>query len=664
MSLIKLRKNGLLSKGLYFLPSIVILVLAMVALHASLDLMEDSEKILNHYVNIDDAHPHNNNSHSHTIIDIEHLRLEHSKFYVAVLALGLMAFLLYLLAVNKMADFRRVNEENKKYMDVLQNQLAAIEAAGDGIGIVDPNGNLTFMNQALMELHGIAPEKLNQFIGHSWINLYNQKGREMISQNVLPALEKNRMWQGTSPVVRQNGDVIMVELSLRMLEDGSMIGTARDISERQKSETQRKELEQQFYQAQKMEAIGRLAGGIAHDFNNVLAAINGYAEFLTEDLDASTPQRGYAESILKAGQQARKVVDQILAFSRQKQSGKEAFDVLSPIQETISMLKASLPKTVELQQSLNAEQTMIDGNATQIAQVIMNLCVNAKDAIDDVSEEHGTITISLENTQAEDIKPEIMLNNELLGPSITPPISIEDIDAGHVRLTLGVVARKTEYVCLRVEDTGSGMSRAIMEHIFEPFFTTKAVDKGTGLGLATVHGVLSSHQGAMVVDSILGQGTVFNLYFPLSRAHELSQDQDIFDENDDYRGSGNILVVDDQDSVRAILIEMLERMGYTAHPCENGVEALTLLREEPEYFDLVVTDQNMPVMTGMELVQQTHFTLPGMPFILVSGYSQERLQDIMNEHPSIKAILRKPISGDQLAQKVRTVLSGNKKEAA
>ncbi|MCD8566703.1 MAG: response regulator [Alphaproteobacteria bacterium] len=646
-----------------FLPGLLILAFAMIALHASLGLMAESETILKHYLAEHADHMDDLANIKGNVIDLDHLRKEHNSFYLSVLALGLMTFLLYVIAIGRINDFRRIHGQNKQYLELLQSQLAAIEAAGDGIGIVDRHGKLTFMNKALMDIHGIKPDDATDFVGHDWTNLYTDKGREIIAKDVIPALQKNGTWVGESTLLRLDGKVVMVELSLRRLNDGSMIGTVRDTSERHKSEIKRKELEQQFYQAQKMEAIGRLAGGIAHDFNNVLAAINGYAEFLTEDLEEGTPQRGYAANILQAGLQARNVVDQILAFSRQKQTGKEPLDMLSPIQETLSMLKASLPKTVELHTDLNAENTILDGNATQISQVIMNLCVNAKDAIDDISEERGTITLGLSNTKAEDIMPERFLAEGLMDPSGTPPITLKDIDGGGVRLTLGTIAKHHNYICLQVSDTGSGMSRTVMEHIFEPFFTTKAVDKGTGLGLATVHGVIASHQGALIVDSTLGKGTTFTLYFPVLESASDTEHQEQESPPEILPGSGNILVVEDQEDVREILTQMLERLGYNAHACENGLDALALLRDEPRYFDLIVTDQNMPTMTGLELVQQVHFNNPDLPFILVSGYSQEKLQNIMKEHPAIKATLRKPVSKDQLARKITEVMAEHRKAA-
>ncbi len=202
------------------------------------------------------------------------------------------------------------------------------------------------------------------------------------------------------------------------------------------------------------------------------------------------------------------------------------------------------------------------------------------------------------------------------------------------------------------------MSRVIMEHIFEPFFTTKPVDKGTGLGLATVHGVIVSHKGAMVIESKLGSGTCFDLYFPLSEDVAIIGVKP--NENDFKQGEmperKNILLVEDQENVRDMVITMLERMGYDVSFAVSGLDGLDIVREAPDKFDLVITDHNMPKMTGLEMVQQIHIDLPELPFILLSGYSEDKLQDIINDHPAIKMVVRKPVSGDILGKKIQAVI--------
>ena len=204
------------------------------------------------------------------------------------------------------------------------------------------------------------------------------------------------------------------------------------------------------------------------------------------------------------------------------------------------------------------------------------------------------------------------------------------------------------------------MSKAVMEHVFEPFFTTKPVEKGTGLGLSTVHGVISAHRGALKIDSALGQGTRFELYFPLSEEEQGEQNAEEMQMIND--GGQNILLVEDQDNVREMTTRMLERLGYEVATATNGLEAMDMLRKMPNYFHLVITDQNMPKMTGIELIEQAYIDHPDLPFILLSGYSEQKLQDIIQEHPSVRAILRKPIAKADLETKLAQVLGESEKD--
>jgi PAS domain S-box-containing protein len=534
--------------------------------------------------------------------------------------------------------------------------LAAIEATLDGIGIVDKNGNLTYMNRALRDLHGIPEDKADDFIGQPWTMLYTDKGRRDVEEKVFPILEKEGYWRGESPIVRQDGTVITAELSLTSFADGGFVGTARDVTERYRVEQEKKELRDNFYQAQKMEAIGRLAGGIAHDFNNILAAMNGYAEFLIDDLKDGSPQHKFAQNILQAGQQAKALVDQMLAFSRRKQSALEVVDLSSPVFESLSMLKATLPKTIDVQTNIEVPHIPVSCNAGQVGQVIMNLCVNAKDAM---KNDRGTLSIGLKIVKPADYEIADFVRDALPLANIEPAIRIEDVTPGRTRLTLGHISRHNEYASLSVSDTGTGISRIIMEHIFEPFFTTKPVDEGTGLGLSTVHGVVVAHHAAMIVDSTVGQGSRFEVLFPLLHGAGPAIRKETEDDSFDT-GTGNILLVEDQENVRDMMMNMLQRLGYEVKACVTGLEALDLLRENPDHFDLVITDHNMPKMTGLELVQQVSYDLPEMPFILLSGYSQQKLQDLMKEQTSIKAILRKPVSKAALSQKISAVIGERK----
>lgn len=547
---------------------------------------------------------------------------------------------------------RKTESENR---ELLQKRLDALEAAAEGIAIVDPDGVLTYMNSALMKLHGISGSDKAAYVGQHWDKLYVQKGADDVDQYVLDKLDRDGFWRGEVPVGRLDGDVVMLDLSFSKSADGWIISTARDVSALRQADQEKEDLEAQFYQAQKMEAIGRLAGGIAHDFNNILAAMNGYAEFLVEDLDSKTEQHGFAVKLLKAGKQAKDVVDQLLAFSRQKQSVKNAVNLKTPVEETLSLLSSSLPKTIDVKFNVDSDVLYIDGNDTQISQVLMNLCVNAADAMEG---EKGFLQITLSEIEADKVQIPDFVHEKSPEENENPPITIEDLDYQTTMLTLSHLVSGQKYALLSVRDSGEGMSRTIMEHIFEPFFTTKDVNKGTGLGLATVHGVVVSHQGALVLQSTLGEGTTFDLYFPISGdAPDTAEGGfETQEKRSDNKHSATILLVEDEEHVRDMLLNAVRRIGYDAEACCDGLEGLQVIKENPQAFDLVITDHNMPNMSGLEMVAQAQIFAPNVPFIMLSGYSQEKLQEVMADMPAIKTGLRKPVSRKILEQKIDEVL--------
>ncbi|MCB1563067.1 MAG: response regulator [Alphaproteobacteria bacterium] len=623
-----------------YVPGFIILIFGMLALHSTMLLISDYEGTFSFF------DPKAWMSHR-----------QEMQLYWSVIAIGLSGFVLTVLNSDKLRALKKINDEKKQTLKLLEDRLAAMEATHDGIGIVDSEGHLAYMNKAFKTLHGI--EDTGNYIGQHWSHLY--EGHDHISKEALSKLEEQSFWCGTMPIMHGDGKIVHAELSLAQLPDGGFIGTARDVTAQHLSAMEKAQLQEQFYQAQKMEAVGRLAGGIAHDFNNILAAINGYAEFLVEDIEPENPSRQFAVNILQAGQQARSLVDQILAFSRRKTMNTERMDIVQPLRESLSMLEASLPKSIDVVTDIRLEHAPVTGNATQISQVIMNLCVNAKDAM---AEDKGELRLSLKKADINDYRTfdivgaSASLEQQEEGEESNLPIRIDDVSPGRSRLFLGHFREGTDYVCLNIIDTGSGMSRAIMERIFEPFFTTKPVEQGTGLGLATVHGVLTVHKGVMIIDSMIGQGTSFEIFLPMLKDEEASRIVDL-PHAEDGNGSGRVLLVEDQPHVADMLVNMLERLGYEAHACKTGLEALDVLRETPGAWDLVITDQNMPKMTGLELVVQAHLDFPELPFILLSGYSEEKLQELMEKHPAIKAILRKPVSKPVLAQTIKAVLSSS-----
>ncbi|MFK7839689.1 MAG: response regulator [Bdellovibrionales bacterium] len=439
---------------------------------------------------------------------------------------------------------------------------------------------------------------------------------------------------------KMNAEKNKKEDALKLLE--------KQIADIKKAKDEKTELQDQLHQAQKLEAVGRLAGGIAHDFNNILAAMNGYAEFLIDDLDKTSPQHGFANNILSAGKQARELIDKMLAFSRRERKETQQMLLSDAINQTVPMLTASLSKSIELDIQVKDTSNVIHGNPTLVSQALMNLCVNAGDAM---NEERGEIMIALQKADF-DCFEGLDYQQNLPATDDLPLVSIEDISPSHTRLNLGKIAKDQDYLCLSVSDSGSGMGRKVMEKIFEPFFTTKPVDKGTGLGLAMVHGVVASHRGCMQINSTLGKGTRFDIFFPsLGERTTHIETKDL--EQKEWDAFGHILLVEDQDDVRVMMRTMLERIGFDVEDCDGGLAALEILREHPDYFSAVITDQNMPKMTGIELIEQVAIDNPDIPFIVVTGYSLEALRDIMTEHPSIRAILRKPIDREKLKEAVQ-----------
>ncbi len=588
----------------------------------------------------------------------ESMNQKENWLYWSVITIGLTGFLLTILNARKMQQLKMLNADKKNTLEELQRRLAALEMARDGIFITNSNYGLIYVNAALCDISGLDPQHRPGMIDQSWSLLFSASDFEVIDEDIMPEMQERGYWRGEFPMYREDGVCVNTEMSLTSLPDGGLVGTIQDVTDKQKSEEEKKSLEDQFHQAQKMEAIGRLAGGIAHDFNNILASMNGYAEFLIEDLEDKAEQKQFAANILQAGLQARQLVDQMLAFSRRTDSSSETIDIISSVNEALSMLRATLPKTIELEHNYAIDHAYINGNQTQISQLIMNLCVNAQDAMED---EHGTLMVGLETVPANEVDiPHDFLKFELPEPKSTPLMRIEDLSPGNARLVLGHLRRDILYVKLTVKDTGTGMSRAVMEHIFEPFFTTKTVDKGTGLGLSTVHSVVASHCGAMIINSQIGQGTQFDLFFPVMAEQQAIQNENlnmIAKERQKTKPEhAHILLVEDQDNVREMMIKMLDRMGYQYSFATTGIDGIEMIRDNPGQFDIVITDHNMPKMTGLQMIQNIHPDFPDLPFIMLSGYSEQKMLETIQGHPAIKVILKKPVSRETLSKHIQDIL--------
>jgi signal transduction histidine kinase/CheY-like chemotaxis protein len=383
-----------------------------------------------------------------------------------------------------------------------------------------------------------------------------------------------------------------------------------------------KRLEARLRQAQKMESIGTLAGGIAHDFNNILFPIIGYAEMAREEMADRPGPRAYIDEIVRASERARNLVSQILTFGRQTEEEVRPLRIQSILKEALHLLRASIPASIEIRRHIDARCGAVMGDPSQIHQIAMNLCTNAYHAM---QPDGGLLGIRLEETNIGAADPD------------APP----DLAPGR-------------YARLIVSDTGTGIPPGDLERIFEPYFTTKEQGKGTGLGLAVVHGIVKRNGGTVAVRSELGRGTAFHVYFPLiSEGNETTTPED----QPPPPGSERILVVDDEAPITGMLEQMLTRLGYAVTVRTASPEALELFREDPNRFDLVLTDMTMPGMSGIQLARALLEIRPDLPILLCTGFS-EIVSEQEARAAGIRAYLMKPVVRSQLARAIRAALAG------
>jgi len=413
-------------------------------------------------------------------------------------------------------------------------------------------------------------------------------------------------------------------------------------------------LRSQFYQAQKMEALGRLSGGIAHDFNNVLAAIMGYADLLSDDLKNEPQKQKFAHQISKAGEQAQQLVEQILAYSRHSQTAFTPINIIDDVKDVLSLFQASSSPNVHVFSNIAIDSAIVLGSSNQLHQVLMNICVNADDAARD---EKAEVKISVDYFTPKDMYyAQLLLNKPAKDIASTPMLS--EYQTGTAKnstvLLLGVLDKKKKYISINIEDNGSGIKRDDALQIFDPFFTTKSEAKGTGLGLSAVHGIIIKHDGAIIMQTTIDKSTKFKIILPLSSQKRAVPTTTVESELA-IDGHGNILLVEDELTVATMTCHMLERAGYEIVHCLNALEALEALQDSSVEYNLVLTDYKMPHMTGLELSEKLKESHPNLPVIIISGYSEEKLQDLTSGN--IRAVLSKPVKANTLTKAIKDALS-------
>ena len=492
----------------------------------------------------------------------------------------------------------------------------AVEQIADGVAIMDLEGRILSANPAFGNQHALRPEEI---VGGSLGKILQIDTRDReFAKKMRESMDSGKAWNWHLTQRMPDGQVRELELTVSPIRDKSgrlinAIAVERDV-------TQETILEERIRQWQKMEALGTLAGGIAHDFNNILLPIQINTELTLAGENEDSPVARRLSQVLEAARRGKEMVKQIIAFSRQKEEGRQPVEIPPIIRESLKFLRVSMPKNIEIVEKIEAGSAMAVADPTQVHQILMNLGSNAAHAM---REKGGVLEVGLS---------EVALD--------------EETASRHIGLKPGA------YLRLTVSDTGHGMTPEVMGRVFEPFFTTKKQGEGAGMGLAVVHGIVKSHGGAITVASEFGKGTTFKIYLPriIGAPPAMEETPQTFP-----KGTERVLFVDDEDIQVRAMNKLLEHLGYRVVGLSDPRAALELFRRQAEAFDLAIMDQTMPHMLGIELAREILRTRPSLPVILCTGYS-ETLNEEEALAAGVSAFMLKPFSVKEIAETIRRVL--------
>ena len=519
----------------------------------------------------------------------------------------------------RMIGTQRDITERRKAEEAYQKLVKAIEQVEDVIIITNPEAEIQYVNPSFEKVTGFQCEDV---IGENPRILQSGAHEDSLYEKMWQTLTSGETWSGKFINKKKDQSFINIESTItpiknRQGEIYNYIAVQRDVTKQVK-------MEQQLRQAQKMEAIGTLAGGIAHDFNNLLFAIQGYNSLSLKLLNESHPVCGHLQKLGQAADRAKDLVAQILTFSRQTDQKLKPIMMQPVVKEAMNLLRATIPTTIEVEQSINPNGALILGNVTHVHQIIINLATNAYQAM---KETGGLLTVSL--------------NTIVVDP---------ESDNGYQELAPG------NYAELIVSDTGHGMEQATLDRIFEPYFSTKEQGEGTGMGLSIIHGIVSAYNGRIMVESEKGKGTTFKVLIPEIDTSKVNEIKEIPLTDQKLQGSGNILVVDDDDQVSEVLKSMLEELGYHVEAYTCSETLLQVFEQDSNHWDALITDMTMPKMTGAVLASRILSIKPNFPVVLCTGYN-DTIDESRAKKMGIREFILKPVSFNDLAITMKKVLS-------
>lgn len=531
---------------------------------------------------------------------------------------------------------KRLRILNKELINKVQHTTTELSASedrfrnlvgnlSDWVWEMDKEGMYSYTSPSVQQILGYDPCEVE---GSSHRDFLCQKAIAENQELFVDYIMKNRPFRDQVLRARhKDGYPVMLEVSGQPIVNskGTFLGyrgVSRDISRRLSSEKTHAELKEQLHQAQKMEAIGTLAGGIAHDFNNILSAILGYAEITRMQLSENSNASENIDQVILAGKRATELVKQILTFSRKADQKKEPLRIDLIVKEALKMLRSSLPASIDIKTNIAPKSWQVLADPTNIHQIVVNLCTNAAQAIGNTK---GLLEVSLNRVD---------LDSEQVA------------DKPHVQAG--------SFVVLMVKDNGAGMDEETVARIFEPYFTTKKQEEGTGLGLAVIHGIVEDANGFIQVESRLGEGSSFHIYLP-----DVQEDTIVVSEAEENAplptGNERILIVDDEPDLTDVAEIHLTRLGYSVTTKTKSTEALDIFLASPDSFDLIITDQTMPDITGDKLARAMLKVKPALPIILYTGYTSA-LSEGEAYALGIKSFIKKPMSTEVLAGTVRRLL--------